>query len=129
MPGSGVYPHQVDIADRHGAGDHVDVDLCFPIQDRRDDRGDLTSVARPHEGEMPPSKTPTATTAPDCAHRRRSRGPSYMSWDVAAAPLGNSNADSWAAGLPHYHRRITDGFGNRVEGGSMKWHWPWENGP
>jgi RHS repeat-associated protein len=49
--------------------------------------------------------------------------------NLRVSPLGNSNADSWAARLPHYHRRITDGFGNTVEGGSMKWHRPWENGP
>jgi hypothetical protein len=49
--------------------------------------------------------------------------------DLRVSPFGNSEADKWSARLPHYHRRITDEFGNTVEGGSLsKWHRPWEKG-
>ncbi len=49
--------------------------------------------------------------------------------DLRISPFGNSEADNWPARWPHYHRRITDEFGNPVPGGSLnKWHRPWQKG-
>jgi RHS repeat-associated protein len=49
--------------------------------------------------------------------------------NLRVSPFGNSDADNWAAKLPHYHRTITDESGNTVPGGSSRWHRPWESGP
>lgn len=40
--------------------------------------------------------------------------------------LGNKNATNTVAKRPHYHRRVTDGNGNTIDGQGIGRHRPWE---
>ena len=47
--------------------------------------------------------------------------------NLRIAPTGNRTGHPIGR-FPHYHRRIIGPGGETVEGGSMKWHRPWEKG-